>query len=134
MPILEVKNLHYDVSDVAVLDDVTFAIQAGQIYGLLGANGSGKSTLIKIILGLVPPTDGDVKVSGAYVEDRSHMRHVGALIERASLYAHLTAIQNLKINSIQFNWVFLNSVFMKCWRLRDCRFMAKRRWVLFQLE
>jgi len=63
-PIIEVENLTFSYSTNTVLENVSFAIQEGDYVGILGPNGSGKTTLLKLILGLVEPTAGWVKVRG----------------------------------------------------------------------
>lgn len=62
--ILEIKNLSFSYYNTDVLSDVSFSIQEGDFLGVIGANGTGKSTLIKLILGLLKPSEGEIKING----------------------------------------------------------------------
>ena len=81
------------------LADVSFHVQRGEIYGLLGHNGAGKSTSLGIILGMVLPDRGDVTIGGISVlKDRSRaLRKVGAIFEAPAFYDYLSGWDNLKI-------------------------------------
>ena len=61
---IEIKKLTKEYDDIVALDNATLEIKAGKIIGLLGANGSGKTTLIKLITGLLSPTDGEILIDG----------------------------------------------------------------------
>lgn len=79
---------------------VDLAVPKGKIYGFLGPNGAGKSTTLKMLLGLVQPTAGEIALFGASVERQNRLkllRQVGALIESPSYYGHLTGEENLRI-------------------------------------
>lgn len=85
---------------VRVVDDVGLRVPEGAVYGFLGPNGAGKSTTMKMILGLVRPTAGEVEVLGERVGRKNRLAvlaHVGSLIESPSCYKHLTARENLDI-------------------------------------
>lgn len=96
---LEIKQLWKNFQGMPALKDVSFRVERGQIYGLLGHNGAGKSTTLGIILGMVAPTSGDVLIDGISVlQDRSRaLRKVGAIFEAPSFYEYLSGWQNLKI-------------------------------------
>jgi ABC-2 type transport system ATP-binding protein len=81
------------------LADVSFHVQRGEIYGLLGHNGAGKSTSLGIILGMVMPDQGDVTIDGVSVlNQRSKaLRKVGAIFEAPAFYDYLSGWENLKI-------------------------------------
>jgi ABC-2 type transport system ATP-binding protein len=81
------------------LVDVSFHVQRGEIYGLLGHNGAGKSTSLGIILGMVMPDEGDVTIDGVSVlNQRSKaLRKVGAIFEAPAFYDYLSGWENLKI-------------------------------------
>jgi len=84
---------------VAVVDAVDLAVAEGDRYGLLGPNGSGKTTLIRLLLGLVYATSGDIELMGHPVPRRldAVLPQVGALVEGPSAYGHLTGRANLAI-------------------------------------
>lgn len=86
--------------DACVVDSVNLAVPEHAVYGFLGPNGAGKSTTMKMLLGLVHPTEGSATVLGAPLtpENRLEVLHrVGSLIESPSCYPHLTARENLEI-------------------------------------
>lgn len=81
------------------LEGINLKIEKGSIYGLLGPNGAGKTTTIRLLLGLLQPMDGDVKLFGMSHTDKSLeiLKNVGAMIESPSLYEHLSGWDNLEI-------------------------------------
>ena len=99
MALLEVRNLTKRWRrDRLALDDVSFEVRQGEILGLLGHNGAGKSTVLGIMLGMVRPDAGEVRIAGHSVQrDRARaLRHVGAIYEAAHFYDYLTGWQNLR--------------------------------------
>ena len=75
--IISVNNLCFEYPDTAVLKNVSFKLNKGDFLGIIGGNGAGKSTLIKLILGLLTPDDGDVKLFGTdYAKARSRIGYV----------------------------------------------------------
>ena len=91
-----------------VVNRIDLAVPEGAVYGFLGPNGAGKSTTMKMLLGLIKPTDGDITILGASLasggrstvreKDRlAVLRQTGSLIESPSYYAHLTGRENLQI-------------------------------------
>lgn len=97
--IIEVKHLSKTFKDVKAVDDLSFTVDAGQVYGFLGQNGAGKSTTIRMLLTLVKPGDGEIKIFGLELHKNRNeiLRRVGAIIERPDLYKYLTALENLRI-------------------------------------
>ncbi|MBN2227668.1 MAG: ABC transporter ATP-binding protein [candidate division Zixibacteria bacterium] len=97
-PALEAVNLtkRYD-DDVLALDHVSFAIEPGQIYALLGGNGAGKTTAINLFLNFIEPTDGEARINGivTHREPLKAKAHVAYVSENVMLYANFTAMQNL---------------------------------------
>lgn len=85
----EIRNVEKKYGNVKVLEDISFKLCNGKVYGLIGENGAGKSTLMKILAGLVSQDAGDVIFRGQGV--------VGALIEEVGAYNHLNIEDNLKI-------------------------------------
>jgi ABC-2 type transport system ATP-binding protein len=96
---LVIDNLWKNFNGVPALQGVSFAVEKGQIYGLLGHNGAGKSTTLGIILGMVAAQSGDVSIDGISItQDRSRaLSKVGAIFEAPSFYDYLSGWQNLKI-------------------------------------
>ena len=80
-PVLEATGLRKRYGSVVALDDVSLAVAPGELVGLLGPNGAGKSTLVKIVCGLVRPTDGSARVCGAPAGSREARRGLGYLAE-----------------------------------------------------
>ncbi|GAA1761581.1 ABC transporter ATP-binding protein [Nonomuraea bangladeshensis] len=99
LPAIEITHLSKHFGDVRAVDDVTLRVPAGQIYALLGLNGAGKTTLIRMLLGMITPTAGTVRVLGADVTggDRSAWARVGYLVEAAAAYPELTVRENLEV-------------------------------------
>ncbi|ERI05263.1 ABC transporter ATP-binding protein [Atopobium sp. oral taxon 810] len=87
-------------SGTRVVDSIELRVPEGAVYGFLGPNGAGKSTTMKMILGLVHPSSGEVDVLGEHMGRKNRLEvlaHVGSLIENPSCYRHLTARENLDI-------------------------------------
>ncbi|MCS7001125.1 MAG: ATP-binding cassette domain-containing protein, partial [Candidatus Kapabacteria bacterium] len=96
--VVEVLGLTKFYRKQAVVSDVTFRIERGEVVGLLGANGAGKSTTLRSIVGLVKPSSGQVRLFGKLLEP-SLLRSVGAMIERADLYPYLTGEEHVALVS-----------------------------------
>lgn len=98
-PVIEVKNLTKQFRDLKAVDDLSFTVEAGQVYGFLGQNGAGKSTTIRMLLTLIKPTSGTIEVFGMNLgkHRKEILRQTGAVIERPDLYKYLTALENLRI-------------------------------------
>lgn len=105
---IEVSHLskRYRGESRQALRDVSFEVGPGQIVGLLGHNGAGKSTVMGIMLGMVYPDAGEVKVGGVSVQrDRTKaLRQIGAIFEAAVFYDYLTGWQNLKVLCALSGW------------------------------
>jgi ABC-type multidrug transport system ATPase subunit len=97
--VIEVKNLTKDFREVKAVDDLSFSVPAGQVYGFLGQNGAGKSTTIRMLLTLIKPTSGEIEIFGMNLQKhrKEILRQAGAIIERPDLYKYLTALENLRI-------------------------------------
>ncbi|MBC7828445.1 MAG: ABC transporter ATP-binding protein [Chitinophagaceae bacterium] len=97
--IIHVEHLSKHYKDIKAVDDISFTVNQGEIYGFLGQNGAGKSTTIRMLLTLVEPTKGRIQLFGSDL--RTHrkeiLRQVGAIIEKPDLYKYLTALENLSI-------------------------------------
>ena len=100
MPIIETRNLCKRYGTVMRVTNLALQVPEGSIYGFLGPNGAGKSTTLKMILGLVRPTQGEIQVFGQPMNRSNRiavLRQVGSLIESPSYYGHLTGEENLRI-------------------------------------
>ena len=96
-PAIIASRLVKRFGDFTAVDDVSFEVRRGEIFGFLGPNGSGKTTTIRMTLGLMKPTSGSVDVLGMRVDgDTARIRpRVGYMSQRFSLYNDLTVLQNL---------------------------------------
>ncbi len=96
---IEVNHLSKKFGDVYAVNDLSFTVKPGDIYGFLGQNGAGKSTTIRMLLTLIRPTSGDIFLFGKKLQShRSEiLRNVGAVIEKPDLYKYLSAYDNLSI-------------------------------------
>ena len=97
--IIEVNNLCKTFGEVAAVSDVSFLVNSGEVYGFLGQNGAGKSTTIRMLLTLIRPDSGSIKIFGLDLKQKriEILRRVGAIIEKPDLYKYLTALENLRI-------------------------------------
>ncbi len=105
--ILEVKNLTKEIGKKKILDDISFNIDKGCIFGIVGVNGAGKSTLLKTIVGLYKPTKGSIKING-YDNVKQYekaMESVGSVIETPAMYNYLTGEENLEVFKMMFKGV-----------------------------
>lgn len=95
--IIEVKNLTKKFHNFVAVDNVSFNIKKGEIFGFLGPNGAGKSTTIRMLVTLLRPTSGQAKLAGYDIgRDQDEIRkHIGLVAEKIILYPHLTARENL---------------------------------------
>lgn len=94
--VLRTNALSKKYSDFYAVDKVSVNIEKGDIYGLIGENGAGKSTLMKMIAGLIEPSEGAIELFGTDVPKRERYR-LGCVIESPALYTELTAKQNMMI-------------------------------------
>jgi ABC-2 type transport system ATP-binding protein len=97
MNAIEVRNLTRRFGAFTAVDDVTFDVREGEIFGFLGSNGAGKSTTIRMLCGLLRPTSGRATVGGIDVErdPEGVKRRIGYMSQRFSLYELLTVDQNI---------------------------------------
>ena len=97
MNTIEVRGLTRRFGDFTAVDDVTFDVREGEIFGFLGSNGAGKSTTIRMLCGLLQPTSGTARVGGIDVgaDPEGVKRRIGYMSQRFSLYELLTVDQNI---------------------------------------
>lgn len=96
--ILSIKNLNKIFGKkVHAVNNVSFEIQKGNVYGILGPNGSGKSTTLGIVLNVVNKTSGDFSWFNGSLETHEALKKVGAIIERPNFYPYMTAQENLEL-------------------------------------
>ena len=97
-PAVVVSHLTKRFGDFTAVNDISFTVQRGEIFGFLGPNGSGKTTTIRILLGLMPPTSGEASVMGFDVVHHPHdiARTVGYMSQKFSLYPDLSVDENLR--------------------------------------
>jgi len=98
---IHIEKLSKIFSEVRAVDDLSFSVRKGEVYGFLGQNGAGKSTTIRVLLTLIQPTSGTITVFGKNIRThrREILQRVGAIIEKPDLYNYLTALQNINIIS-----------------------------------
>lgn len=98
-PVIEVRNLVKQFRTVTAVDDLSFTVNEGDIYGFLGQNGAGKSTTIRMLLTLVQPTSGSIYLFGQPLHSsaRKALGNVGAVIEKPDVYKYLSAYNNLRL-------------------------------------
>ncbi|NWL87190.1 bacitracin ABC transporter ATP-binding protein [Paenibacillus sp. 79R4] len=97
--IVSTHNLSKCYGDTYGVNNVNLSVYEGDVYGFLGPNGAGKSTTLKMLLGLVKPTDGKVTIFGKDFSKhrRPILSQTGSLIESPSFYGHLTGLENMRI-------------------------------------
>ena len=95
---VNLQDLVKDYGDLRAVDQLNLEIQEGEIFALVGPNGAGKTTAIKMILGITPPTSGEIKVLGWNIpKERKHIKaNIGYLAQQRALYETLTARENIE--------------------------------------
>ena len=96
---IEARGLTRRFGSFVAVDHITFEVGAGEVFGFLGANGAGKTTAIKMLIGLVAPSDGEARVAGFDVgtERAQIRRNIGYMSQRFSLYNDLTVRENIQL-------------------------------------
>jgi ABC-2 type transport system ATP-binding protein len=102
---IEISHLKKVFGDLAAVDDVSFSVKKGEIFGLLGPNGAGKSTTIRMLCTLSRPTSGSATVAGYDIvkHDDKVREHIGLVSEKMIMYDQLTARENLKLFGKLYN-------------------------------
>lgn len=95
--ILTIQNLTKKYGPLIAVNDLSFTIQKGNVYGILGPNGSGKSTTLGIVLNVVNRTSGNYQWFDGRISTHEALKKVGAIIERPNFYPYMSAEENLKL-------------------------------------
>ncbi|MBH8609299.1 ATP-binding cassette domain-containing protein [Thermoactinomyces sp. CICC 10521] len=98
--IVQTQGLSKKYGDINCVNKVNLHVQEGEIYGFLGPNGAGKTTTLKMLLGLIKPSEGEIKIFGESLMSKhrpSILQRTGSLIESPSYYGHLTGLENMKV-------------------------------------
>ncbi|MBD3192007.1 MAG: ATP-binding cassette domain-containing protein [Candidatus Heimdallarchaeota archaeon] len=95
---VKLENVSRDFGNIRAVNNLTLEIFEGEIFGLVGPNGAGKTTTIRMILGMLPPTEGTVEVLGYPIpkEQRKILHTIGYLAQQRALYESLTAQENIE--------------------------------------
>lgn len=96
--VMELVNLKKTIRKKEIIKGISFQIQRGEVFGFLGPNGAGKTTTIRMMVGLMGITDGDVLIEGKSIrnEFKQAVRHVGAIVENPEMYPFLSGWKNLQ--------------------------------------
>jgi ABC-type multidrug transport system ATPase subunit len=97
--IIQVHHLNKQFRDINAVNDLSFTVPEGEVYGFLGQNGAGKSTTIRMLLTLIKPTSGSIEIFGMDLNKhrKEILQQTGAIIERPDLYKYLSALECLRI-------------------------------------
>jgi len=114
MKIIEVNNLTKRFGKFTAVDGINFDVQKGEIFGMLGANGAGKTTTIKMLCGLLKPTEGSATVGGFSIKNQTELvkRNIGYMSQKFTLYQDLTVYENIRL-------------YGKCFRIWICQCILK---------
>ena len=98
MNVLEVKDIYKKLGKREIIKGVSFSVKEGEIFGFLGPNGAGKTTTIRMLVGLITPNSGSIKIMGHDIrkEKIEALRNVGCIVENPDMYNDLTGIENLR--------------------------------------
>src|ERR1051325_3573375 len=97
--VIKAEHVSKYYRDIRAVDDISFTVHDGDVYGFLGQNGAGKSTTIRMLLTLISPTSGSIELFGLNLKSYriEILKQVGAIIEKPDLYKYLSAYENLKL-------------------------------------
>src|SRR5437016_9826714 len=96
---IEAKDLTRTFGGFTAVDHITFDVRAGEVFGFLGANGAGKTTAIRMLIGLLAPSEGEAHVAGFDIRTQRDQirRNIGYMSQRFSLYPDLTVRENIRL-------------------------------------
>ena len=97
--IIEIKSLSKSFKELKAVNNLSLNVFKGDVFGFLGPNGAGKSTTIRMLLSLISPTSGDIKIFGKPLKEKrlEIMKKIGAIVEKPDFYSFLSAYKNLEI-------------------------------------
>lgn len=97
-PAMQLVNLKKTIGKKSIIKGLDFEIKAGEVFGFLGPNGAGKTTTIRMMVGLIDITEGDVLIEGKSIKTdfKGAIQHVGAIVENPEMYPFLSGWNNLK--------------------------------------
>jgi phospholipid/cholesterol/gamma-HCH transport system ATP-binding protein len=101
--LIRVEHLYAGYDGTAILDDVSFDIRAGEVFGILGGSGGGKSTILKHMIGLVPPVSGHVRIAGEDIVEADAetleriRRRFGVMYQSGALFGSMTLLENVRL-------------------------------------
>ncbi|MFX1538109.1 MAG: ABC transporter ATP-binding protein [Promethearchaeota archaeon] len=105
MAFLEIEKLSKHFEDIFAVDSVSFSVSKGEILGILGPSGCGKTTILKVILGLLTPTNGDIRLEGkSIVKIPAELRNFGYIPQNLALFPHLTVFENIAFGLRAKKW------------------------------
>jgi len=96
-PVAQFKNIKKKIGKKMIIDDISFDVNAGEIFGFLGPNGAGKTTTIRMLFGLISMTEGEIIINGFSITNdfEKAIASVGGIVENPEMYKYLTGYQNL---------------------------------------
>ncbi|MYL51643.1 ATP-binding cassette domain-containing protein [Halobacillus litoralis] len=96
-PVMQLKNVKKTIGNKTIIKGLNFDIYGGEVFGFLGPNGAGKTTTIRMMVGLMKMTDGDVIIQGQSVQNnfKGAIRHVGGIVENPEMYPFMSGWKNL---------------------------------------
>lgn len=108
---LELQNVNKNFGNFSAVERLSLTVNKGDVYGFLGPNGAGKSTTLRMLLGLIKPTSGEIFFKGSKIDgkSKSYLKDIGSLIERAEMYESISAEDNLRLLGKLSNVPNLNS-------------------------
>lgn len=95
--VVEIQNVTKRIKGKTIIDQISFDVHRGEVFGFLGPNGAGKTTTIRMIVGLMGITDGDIKIAGNSIKTdfEKAVKHIGAIVENPEMYKFLSGYDNL---------------------------------------
>ncbi|EEL48316.1 ABC transporter-related protein [Bacillus cereus Rock3-44] len=92
------RNVKKIIGKKTLVENISFDVKQGEVFGFLGPNGAGKTTTIRMLVGLIKATEGEITVGGYHIKEdfQKAMRQIGSIVENPELYTYLTGWENLK--------------------------------------